>query len=375
MGAPITRVETLLMPALGTVDEDSIPEWALPAVHTPRAQDWPDNRTRMAVRITTEDEAGCFAPVSAAVATLVTDQLGPSVVGQDSLTWRWLDELRLAGRHQRGPHARMALSSVELALWDLRSRLFQRPVTDLLGGARREYVPAYATALGINIDHPLAGDIARWIADQGFWAQKWCLPGCMRDEPAQADIARLGLVRDAIGEQTRLCIDVAGAWDHGYARRMVPALAEHRVEWVEEPTPVPARWFAEAGIAVAGGEHDVDLDDQLRAVSTEEVQVWQPDPAWNGGLVPSLRSVDLTAAAGLLTCPHGTALPVSSVLAGLHTARQVPAIEYHLTLEPLRQGGMHSPITPVAGLVPVRNAPGIADFLTEPMPPVGRSVP
>lgn len=368
MAALITHVQTVPMPALGTVVEDTMPEWALSAVRVPRAQDWPDNRTRLAVQITTEDGAGFFAPVGAAVATVVTEQIGPLLVGRDAVTWRWLDGLRLAARHQRGAHARMALSAVELALWDLRSRLLQRSVADLLGGALREYVPAYATALGVDIDHPLAGDIARWIDGEGFWAQKWRLPGCARGEPPQTDIARLARLRNAIGEQARLCVEVGGGWDRSHARHLMPALAEHQVAWVEEPAPVPPRWFAEAGIAVAGGEHDTDPEGQQRSVHSGDLQVWQPEPAWHGGLVPSLRSVDLAAAQGLVTCPHGTALPVASVLAGLHTAGQVPAVEYHLTLEPLRQGGIHAPLTPDGGWLPVRSTPGLADIAPDVTP-------
>lgn len=361
MAARITGVQTLPLPGLGTATWETVPEWALPAVRTPRAQHWPDNRTRLAVEITTQDETGWFGPIGAPVARLITEQLGPSLVGRDAVTWRWLEGLQLAGRHQQGPHARMALSAVELALWDLRSRLLRRPVTELLGGALREHVPAYATALGFDIDHPLAADLARWIAEEGFWAQKWRLPGCTRGEPVQADIARLARLRAAMGEQARFCLDVGGSWDRSYARQLLPALAEHQVAWVEEPAPVPPRWFAEAGIAVAGGEHNVDLDDQHRSMLSEDVQVWQPEPAWNGGLGPTLRLVDLATAEGLLTCPHGTALSVASLLAGLHTAEQVPAVEYHLTLEPLRQGGIHLPLAPDAGWLPVRATPGLTD--------------
>lgn len=363
MGSTITRVDTVAVPPLGSRVDEAVPAWALPAMRTPRTQDWPDNHVRWAVRIDTDDgAAGFFAPVGAAVASLVTEQLGPGLLGRDALAWRYLDELRLAGRHQRGPHARMALSAVELALWDLRSRLHGLPVTDLLGGAQRERVPVYATALGFDIDHPLAGDIARWIAESGFWAQKWRLPGFAHGESPCADAARLSVLRDAIGAQARLCVDVTGAWDRSYTRRMVPALVEHQVEWVEEPARILPRWFAEASIAVAGGEHDVDSDDQLRSLCSGDLQVWQPDPAWNGGLVPSMRMTELAALHGLLCCPHGTSLPSAVILAGLHTATAIPAVEYHLTLEPLRQGGIHNPVIPTGGSVPVRRTPGVADF-------------
>lgn len=355
------------MPALGKHVGEVVPEWASPAMRTPRALDWPDNRARRAVRIVTDDGAsGFFAPVGVAVASLVTDQLGPSLLGRDALAWRYLDELRLAGRHQRGSHARMALSSVELALWDLRSRLLGRPVTDLLGGAQRDRVPTYATALGFDIDHPLAGDIARWIAEAGFWAQKWRLPGFAQGQPPRADGARLSLLRDAIGEQARLCVDVTGAWDRSYARRMVPALVEYKVEWVEEPAGIPPRWFVDASVAVAGGEHDVDSDDQLRSLCSGDLHVFQPDPAWNGGLVSSVRMTDLAVLHGLSCCPHGTSLPSVVILAALHSTAAIPAVEYHLTLEPLRQGGIHSPVIPTGGSVPVRRSPGVADFVYVP---------
>lgn len=148
-------------------------------------------------------------------------QVAPAVIGRDVDAWRALASLAAHGRHRQGGHIRLAVSAVELAAWDLRSHLAGVPVGVLLAGERRARVPVYATALGVDIDHPLAPDIARWLVGEGFWAQKWGLPGAVRGETPRADAVRLRRIRDAIGEEARICVDVGVRWSADYSRQML----------------------------------------------------------------------------------------------------------------------------------------------------------
>ncbi|MGH3587526.1 MAG: hypothetical protein ACRDQ0_14495, partial [Pseudonocardia sp.] len=215
----IEHVTLAPLPPLPLGGPSALPDWTQPAVRAPAARAWAENLRRFAVGVADEDgTTGWFGPVSAVVAGIVRDQIAPAVIGLDTGAWRALMDPPPAGRHTSGAHARLAVSAMELAAWDLRSRVTNTTITALLGGAARTSVPAYATALGVDIDHPLAPDIAAWIAEQGFWGQKWRLPGFERGEPPSVDGARLRRLRRGIGDG-RLCVDVGGRWSRDYARQ------------------------------------------------------------------------------------------------------------------------------------------------------------
>lgn len=107
-------------------------------------------------------------------------------------------------------------------------------------------------------------------------------------------------------------------------------LAEVGVCWVEEPGAVSGTDLTRHGLARAGGEHDYDPADQLQTLA-DDVQIWQPDPTWCGGLAHTLSMVELAALLGIRSLPHGSGLALA--LAASAPADAVPAIEYHLTLD------------------------------------------
>ncbi len=357
----ITEVIARMLPPLPAAAPaaEVLPDWAAPARRHPVAQPWPENLTRVAVGVVDNTGAtGWFGPVAASVARLALDQVAPAVIGRDLAAWRAMASLAPCGRHRQGGHLRLAVSAVELAAWDLRSHVTGVPVDALLAGERRDHIPVYATALGLDIDHPLAPDIAAWLVSEGFWAQKWGLPGAARGETPRADAARLRRLREAAGEQARICVDVGGRWSADYARHMLPVLAEVAVCWVEEPGPVSGADLARHGLVRAAGEHDYDPTDQLRTLGGD-VQIWQPDPTWCGGLAHTLSMVELAARLGIRSLPHGSGLAVALALAASAFTEAVPAIEYHLTLEPLRQDHQLEPLVPVAGQLGTRTVVGL----------------
>jgi L-alanine-DL-glutamate epimerase-like enolase superfamily enzyme len=346
--------------AAGTAAPGVLPDWTSPARLTPAIQPWAENTRRFAVRIADSDgNCGYYGPVSAAIAAIVTDQIAPAITGQDAWAWRQLPIRAWHGRHSTGAHARLAVSAVELALWDLRSRAASVIVADLLGGSMRSVIPAYATALGIDIDHPLAADIAAWITSAGFWGQKWALPGYGRGEPPVLDGRRLVRIRAAAGDEARLCVDAGGQWDASYARQMLPVLAECQITWLEEPGAADATELTRFGLPCAAGEHAYDAVQQIRCLTGGTVHAWQPDPSWHGGLTQSLRIAELAVALLIPCFPHGSGLAAGLHLASLMSAHDVPAVEYHLTLEPMRQAIHTDPLLPDRGKLTLSGKPGI----------------
>jgi L-alanine-DL-glutamate epimerase-like enolase superfamily enzyme len=355
----VAAVLAVSLPAQRDRAPTILPDWAEPAITPPPPVLWPEQEHRFAVRIIDSGgAAGTYGPCSLAVVDIIRDQLAPALIGRRVDVWRELDAAPALGRHRRGGHYRLAVSAIELALWDLRGVRASVPAAALLGGPVRERVPAYATALGIDIDHPAATDVAGWIAGAGFWGQKWALPGAGLGEPAARDAERLLRLRDAAGHGARIMIDALGRWDQNRLRYLVPALVEAGVEWVEEPTSDLDQVMAHPGVAIAGGEHAYDRVDQLRLITGGRVQVWQPDVAWHGGLTRALAMVDLAAEHAVASFPHAASLPAALHLAALSPA--VPAVEYHLTLDPRRHAVLHRPPVPDTGAFLVPAQPGLA---------------
>src|SRR5437899_5517369 len=152
--------------------------------------------------------------------------LGPLIAGQDP---RDVEHLSAAlGRALAGnPFTKAA---VEMAMWDILGKAAGLPVYRLLGGPVREFVPTKWSISGL--EPARAAEIAVWAVEQGFRTMKVKVG----IDPEQ-DVARVRAVREAIGSEVRLGVDANGAWDVAAAIRMVNALREFDIYFVEQPVP------------------------------------------------------------------------------------------------------------------------------------------
>ncbi|WP_030894184.1 enolase C-terminal domain-like protein [Streptomyces sp. NRRL F-5053] len=335
------------------------------AAREPAGPAWAEHRTRFAIELVGDGASGWQAPVGETVAQIVADDLAAGLIGHDAAAPRRLAYRKKTGRHHSGPHARQAASAVELACWDLASRASGVSVTALLGGTIRPAVPAYASALGLDPARAAAREAAAWITQAGFWGQKWPLTKSLILAGPQAVAKALGRLREAAGEG-RFMVDALGRCRLDEAMRLLPVLADLQVAFAEELLPPSAvGWHrlraAGEGVPLAAGEHAVDAAEQIRLLTGGGVDVWQVDPGWSGGLARSLHTTELAADLGMATFPHGDRLPAALALAGACCRDKIPAIEWHLTLQPLRQQVFLAPVQIESGRVPVRTVPGLAE--------------
>lgn len=359
-----TIVALRARPLASASPHSSLPDWAHAALR-PTPGRWPENLEQFVLEVEAADATlGWYGPCSATTVRVIGDQVAPAVMGSDLWAYRATTRRGLLGRHVQGAHVQVAVSAVRLAVVDLLSRQTGVAVCALFGGPTRSHVPAYASALGVDIDHPLASDVAVWLVEQGYYGQKWALRGFARGEEPDADAARLTRIRQAVGPDVPIMVDVLGQWSVDYAIRMTPALARMGIAWIEEPFDVAriAELHRIPGcVPIAAGEHAYDQVTQLAMIEGGHVDVWQPDVGWHGGLLDALTMVDLADAHGLRVFPHGGCLAGAVALAGLTDAAVLPAVEYHLTQEPVRQQVLTEPIVPGEGKVPVRDGVGFVD--------------
>ncbi len=198
-------------------------------------------------------EAAHFGGPLASTRTVIEGELREHLVGEDprDIERLWEQMHQRAYKHARGGIVIAAMSGIDIALWDLRGKMAGMPLWRLLGGYRRR-VPAYATggfyAEGKGI-RELVAEMEAYCR-HGFRAVKMKVGrnSDIEGSPLRAmahrgvcevslaeDLARVRAVREAIGPDVRLMVDVNGAWDVPTAVKMGRAMEPLDVYWYEEP--------------------------------------------------------------------------------------------------------------------------------------------
>ena len=199
----------------------------------------------------------------------------------------------------RGGIAIMALSGIDLALWDLLGRAERQPVYALLGGTPAPRIRAYAS-----------GDDPEWFAEMGFSAHK--VPfGSAADK---ADFERAAAAAEAsrrhLGADALLMFDCYMAWDADTTRAMARTLAPYDIYWFEDTlTPDDLDGLAELRRQIkpallAGGEHDFTHHRFAAIAQAGALDIWQPDVTWCGGITAARRIVQQAQAAGVRVVLH-----------------------------------------------------------------------
>ena len=299
-----------------------------------------------------------YAP--AAAGKLVEEKLAEVVEGRDAYAiagaWEAMGvELRNAGRPGIGF---CAISAVDLALWDLKARLLELPLVDLVGRAR-EAAPIYGSGgfTSYSLDR-IREQLGGWV-EQGISRVKMKVSR----EP-ERDPERLDAARQAIGDETELYVDSNGA----LGRKQALAWAERfrrdwGVTWFEEPVSSAdleglrlLRDRAPAGLEIAAGEYAYVPADFRNLVAGGCVDCLQADVTRCGGITGFLQAGALAAAFGLDLSAH--CAPAASVAAccAVPRFRHLEYFHDHVRLEPLLFDGV---LEPEGGaLRPDRTRPG-----------------
>ena len=269
-----------------------------------------------------------------AAAAFIRQRFGRTLLGKSPELYGRLyaEMLDTVGYDRRGP-AMMAISSLDLALHDLAARIRGQRIADLLGGALRERMPAYASGPFIREGAaPYAGfeAEAEQQARRGF---RYLKPRAGVDP--RADGMMVSSLRKALGPEIGLMVDI----NQGYTARAA-VMAARRMEaadllWIEEPVmpedlPGYRAVAAATPIPIAGGEALASLAAYRDFVQTG-VGVLQPDMTVCGGFSGFRAIASLAAAYDLPVMPH-----VFSSAINLHASLQMAAL-----LPPRKAGAAH----------------------------------
>ena len=191
-----------------------------------------DATTLVLVEATAGDATGLgYTYGAAATGRLITDALVPVACGMDVMdTGRIWAALVAAVRNIGRPGvASMAVSAVDVALWDLKARLLDLPLVTLLG-AMRDAAPIYGSGGFTSYTvRELEKQLAGWV-EGGIPRVKMKVG---RD--AEADPKRVAAARHAIGDDAELFVDANGAYARKQALALAQRFTESTVSWFEEP--------------------------------------------------------------------------------------------------------------------------------------------
>lgn len=228
------------------------------------------------------------------IAQFVEHVFGPAALDADPhLTtdlWRRLQGETVPRRGGDGI-ARYALAALDMAFWDIRGKASDQPVSALLGGHRR-LVPTYANCAHHMAPDALAERAASYVA-MGHKALK--IRGTRGYVTPQEATDRVRAVREAIGPDVKLMVDVNGTWDVDTAIQQLKAWEPYDVYWLEEPVspqdiPGYARVRARAGgTYIVGGEQNVGISEFRALIEQGGVDMVQPNVMITGGITDWLR--------------------------------------------------------------------------------------
>ena len=285
------------------------------------------------------------------VSRIINDHFSPHIVGENCMATEKVFDImsRLATPYGSQGMASYAISAVDLALWDLKGKVLNRPVYEVLGGPQKEKIFCYAT-----------GFESAWYMELGFRAIKLPFPYSPADgeEGLRKAEELVATVRDQIGPDVALMLDCWMALDVDYTVRLAERLRPYRLRWIEDYLlPDDTEGFSQVRQrlpwqTLATGEHWYMPQSFARAANQRPVDILQPDPLWVGGISACLRICHIAEGAGIEVIPHGG---MNSPY-GQHLAFAMPAITWGE-----RSGGVSPPGVPLAEMVTLPGTAVIED--------------
>ena len=244
-----------------------------------------------------------------AVAKLIDTTLRQLALGYDADdvngAWERMYRFQLAS-HGMGAGACLAISGIDMALWDIRGKAAGVPLYRLLGGARKG-VPAYAGGVSLGYQPPdELIEEARASLEKGYKAVKLRVG----DAPAR-DLERMRAVREAFGPSLEILTDANIGYSLDDVRRVMPAMDELGIGWLEEPFPAhDTRSYREARrfgrTPLAAGENHYTRFEFNRVIEDGAITVLQPDLSKCGGITEALRIAAMASAYKLRIHPHSS---------------------------------------------------------------------
>ena len=192
----------------------------------------------------------------------------------------------------------MALSGVDLALWDTLGKAEAIPVHRLIGDQRKQVVECYATGTDVE-----------WYAELGFKSHKfphrWTGEGSYEKALESANRSR-----QVLGKEALIMIDTYMSWDFDVTLKMSEILNPYDIYWFEDvltPDELDGQQRLRPQVKptlISGGEHEFTHYGFSEIAKSKALDLWQPDITWCGGITAGLRIMKIADSLNIPVVPH-----------------------------------------------------------------------
>lgn len=338
---------------------------------------WAYNERRICVVKITTDEGvygwgegyGPADVIQKGIALLEPLLMGKNPLENESL---WFEMYRKTLDFARRSVLFAAISAIDIALWDIKGKALNLPVSTLLGGRHRNKVVPYATGLYFSGSKTLVQDLvveAKAYVDQGFKAIKMKVGLSIKD-----DIEHVKNVRKAIGKDIKLMVDSNHAYSLREAVELARKIESYDITWFEEPvSPEFYDQYSElrnkTSIPIAGGECEYLRYGFLQLLQNKSVDIAQVEICASGGLTEAKRIGSLASTFGVDLIPHvwGTGIGFHAALHFIANIEPLPGrlfppdifIEYDRTENAIRDQLTFPVVKMNNGYIDVPQSPGL----------------
>ena len=307
--------------------------------------------------------------------------LGDYLIGRDPFAIRHFTHVmwRDVSIKRGGFDFYCALSGLEIALWDIVGKALGAPVYNLLGGPCRARIRVYGQPSGDG-GAGLAGlaQRARNTVALGYTALKFDpFPGpwqmLVDKEVERTAIERVAAVREAVGPDVDVLIEVHRRLAPMHAIRVAQAIEPYRPFWYEEPTPAEnldatALVRQKINLPVVVGEALYTKSEFRVALEKQAADIINPDICNVGGLLELREIAAMAEAACVAVAPHGNNSTTVGLAASLQVAACIPnflIMEYPVAWEATANQIAINPLKVEDGAIALPTAPGIGIDLDE----------
>ena len=283
----------------------------------------------------------------------------------------------------------MAISGIDIALWDIVGQATKTPLYRLFG-AYHERLTAYASAGFYSRDKD-AAELAEEVggyAERGF---RWVKIKVGRNPDVmlnplhdmhfsnyatatlEEDVERVRAVREAVGPKVKIAIDANNAWTAPVALKFMREVEPLDIAWLEEPVATEdlagsAELADRLDTPIAGYETETGLPGFRELIVRRAIDIVQPDAIWTGGITECRKIAALAQAFHLPVVPHVFSSALSTI-ANMHLIASLPnagLLEFDQNPNPLRSELFEEPIeVSPGGTVEMPDRPGLGVRLNQ----------
>ena len=322
------------------------------------------NAVFVTLRLRTDDGiegigyAGFGSGVTLAALKLLVDGLcelskGHDALNIEALTGRLRDA---AGGGSPAGLVTRALAAIDVALWDIKAKAAGMPLYKLLGGYR-DRVPTYASGeLWRTYDLKALAETAPKLVDQGFKAMKFRLGA---EATGARELERVRVMREAVGPDVTLMIDINQGWTVDQAITIGRGLAEHDLYWLEDPTHFQdyaglARIADALDTPIAAGEYHYGIAPFRHMLEARSIDVVMVDLMRAGGISGWMKVAHMAEAFNLPVVTHLAPEVLMHALAAVPNGTYAEYMPWSLPLftelPKIEDGELVLPQTPGLGL-------------------------